>query len=284
MKDETKIHLVTIDPQVDFHPGGLLPIAGADKDAERLAKMVDHHGHKLEDWHITFDLHNQIDVGHRWMWRDKQGKMPKEGHDFTYMDIFTISSEEIKAKEWNPIYEPWDGYFYDYAKKLEEGNRYALTVWPDHCLTILPGCCIYPIIGKAMLDWEIKNNAIVDKVTKGQNWLTEHYSALKAEVPFIGRPDLKINGDPNTQMNSKFVNTCKEADWVLYSGQAGSHCLRFTFEDMLKEFGPDKAKNMAIATDLTSAVTGFETQMEEFFHEVEQKGVLITTSEKFWKI
>lgn len=94
----TKIDLVGIDDEVDFHPGGALPVPNSDKDAERKAKMVKNHGHKLNDWHLTFDLHNRIDVGHPLMWKDKKGKNPGP---FT-----VISSSEIKDGVWTPVWEP----------------------------------------------------------------------------------------------------------------------------------------------------------------------------------
>lgn len=272
----TKIDLVTIDPQKDFHPGGALPVTGADQDAERLAKMVKTHGHKLNDWHITLDMHNRIDVGHPLMWKDKKGQNPPP---FTM-----ISNVDLKAKTWQPVWEPWSGYFLDYTEKLEAKGRYSLMVWPEHCLIGHPGAALYPVILETMLFWEKENSAIADKVTKGQNPLTEHYSALVAEVPFTGNPALKIAGDPATQLNSKFVNTLKNADLVLFSGQALSHCVKYTFLDTLDAFGLDNAKKLVILEDCSSPVSGFETQAQEFLEDVRKKGVMVTNSEKFWRM
>lgn len=139
----TKIDLVTIDPQVDFHPGGALPVAGADKDADRLAKMVKAQGHKLNDWHITLDMHNRIDVGHPLMWKDKKGQNPPP---FTM-----ISNADLKNKTWLPVWEPWSGYFLDYTEKLEAKGRYSLMVWPEHCLIGHPGAALYPVILETIL-------------------------------------------------------------------------------------------------------------------------------------
>lgn len=272
----TKIDLITIDPQVDFHPGGALPVAGADKDAERLAKMVKAHGHKLNDWHITLDMHNRIDIGHPLMWKDRKGQHP---------DPFTvITSGDLKDGKWKPVFEPWPGYFLEYAQKLEVKGRYPMMVWPEHCLIGHPGSAIYPVILEAMLSWEKENNAIADKVSKGQNPLVENYSALGAEVPFTGNPTLKIAGDPATQLNSKFVNTLKIADILLYSGQAITHCVKFTYWDTFDNFGADAAKKLVILEDLSSPVAGFEVQGSEFLQEAIKKGALVTTSEKFWRM
>lgn len=276
----SNIHLVTIDPQIDFHPGGALPVEGADKDADRLARMIRDHGHKLTDWHITFDLHNRIDIGHPLMWVNSKGKHP---------DPFTqITASDLKDGVYRPVYEPWEGYFVDYTKKLEEKQRYPMMVWPEHCLIGHPGSTLYPPVLEAMLFWEESEKAIVDKVTKGLNPFTEHYSALKAEVPFTGRADKGINGDPATQVNMKFISALKEADVVLYSGQALSHCVRYTFEDTLAEFGIDNARKLYLLEDLSSCVISpvvdFVKLTDEFLQDALNKGANVTTSEKFWKM
>src|SRR5436190_557764 len=61
-----KIHLVVIDPQVDFcDPQGALYVQGAEHDTHRLADMVKRIAPKLDDIHVTLDSHRLIDVAHR---------------------------------------------------------------------------------------------------------------------------------------------------------------------------------------------------------------------------
>ncbi len=78
MAKALKVHLLVIDPQVDFmdSPGSSLPVTGANDDMKRLASLVTRVGHKFEDIHVTLDSHHTIDVGHPGMWRDRDGNLP----------------------------------------------------------------------------------------------------------------------------------------------------------------------------------------------------------------
>ena len=60
-----KIHMLLIDPQVDFcDPSGALYVTGADEDMKRLAKMLERIDGKLDDIHVTLDCHYFVDVAH----------------------------------------------------------------------------------------------------------------------------------------------------------------------------------------------------------------------------
>jgi nicotinamidase/pyrazinamidase len=69
-----------------------------------------------------------------------------------------------------------------------------------------------------------------DKVLKGQNPLTEQYSAFRAEVP---RAD-----DPRTQLNTPLLDAPGPATtcWLV-AGEALSHCVAASGQDMLAHWG-----------------------------------------------
>lgn len=277
----TKIHLVTIDPQHDFcDPSGALYVKGAEKDSERLKTMIEKHGSRLADWHTTADQHHLLDIAHPFAWIDKNGNHP---NPFTVIDV-----DAVKSKQWTLTTEPWNGYALEYVTKLKEQGRFSLMIWPPHCLILSPGAALHAPVLEARLSWEKSNRAFVDFVTKGQNVWTEHYSAIKAEVPFNGNPAHDIKGDPSTQTNVGFIKTLKTADIVLFSGQALSHCTRFTFDDVLTEFGIDNAKKLFILRDLCSCVVtpayDFTAETETWLADIEKKGVTITDSIKFWRM
>jgi nicotinamidase-related amidase len=71
----------------------------------------------------------------------------------------------------------------EYTKRLEEKGRFQLCIWPEHCLIGTPGHNVVKIVRDAIDEWSHKTGRSVEFVEKGQNLLTEMYSALCAEVP-----------------------------------------------------------------------------------------------------
>jgi nicotinamidase-related amidase len=87
---------------------------------------------------------------------------------------------------------------------------------------------------------------------KGGNPLTENYSVLRPEV--LSRFD----GAALAQRNTQFVQTLLAADAVVIAGQAASHCVKSTIDDLLGEIAaqdPKLAKKVFLLTDCMSAVT-----------------------------
>ncbi len=265
------INLVVIDPQNDFcDPNGSLFVPGADKDIERLAKMVDRIGDRI-DINVTLDQHHTMDVGNPIMWKDKNGKTP-------VVDIpagaypFAISHEDISTGVWSPYFDSWRQRFLDYTKALKQGGRYDLMVWPYHCLIGSWGANIVNVLQKALFDWEIKHHAMVNKVTKGSNMWTEHYSAVKADVadPL----------DKTTDLNKNFITLLQNSDMVIFSGEALSHCVKFTMLDVADTFGDENIKKIVFLEDASSPVFSFEQQAQEFVHSMVQRGMQVSTTDK----
>lgn len=162
----------------------------------------------------------------------------------------------------------------DYVDHLEKNARYPLCIWPPHCLIGSWGHNVQPELHKSLTEWEEKRFRTIDFVTKGSNPFTEHYSAVKADVP-----DPK---DPTTQINSRFIQVLMDADEVLVAGEAGSHCLANTVRDIAQEFGDDSyVQKLTVLEDATSPVPGFENLQEDFVNEMKSRGMKIATT-KTW--
>jgi nicotinamidase-related amidase len=87
---------------------------------------------------------------------------------------------------------------------------------------------------------------------KGGNPLTENYSVLRPEV--LSRFD----GSPLAQRNTQFLQTLLAADAVVIAGQAASHCVKSTIDDLLGEIATQDvslARKIYLMTDCMSAVT-----------------------------
>jgi nicotinamidase-related amidase len=262
-----KVHLVIVDPQNDFcDPGGSLYVKGADDDMARLAVMINRLQDKLEDIHVTLDCHHLVDVAHPIFWKDSTGKCP---------DPFTIiTAEEVEKGTWTPVLQGLFRRTLAYVKALEKSGRYPLCIWPPHCLIGTWGNNVFPPLEDALRNFEGSQIAMINYVTKGSNIYTEHYSAVKAEVP---DPQ-----DPGTQINTSLINTLEQADLIAVAGEAGSHCLANTVRDITNEFKDDSyVKKIVLLEDATSPVTGFEQFQVDFVKEMTARGMQLAKTTEF---
>jgi nicotinamidase-related amidase len=269
------LELVIIDPQNSFcHPTqGELFVPGADKDMERLAAFIGQWLLAIDDIHVTLDTHHELDIAHPLFWLNAQGEHPAP---FTM-----ISKQDVLDGVWTPFNPklpcPPYGTLLDraihYVTKLDENSRYQLTIWPPHCRIGTPGHNLAAPIEKALRNWELSRYAMVDYVTKGSNVFTEHYSGVQADVP---DPE-----DPSTHLNTRLIQTLENADRVVFSGEASSHCVANTIRDIAENFGEDTAHKCVLLEDAMSPVPGFEQFADDFFRDMRTKGMQITTTTQF---
>ena len=118
--------------------------------------------------------------------------------------------------------------------------------------------------------WEDAQLGIVNKVSKGSNPWTEHYSAVMAEVP-----DAE---DPDTQLNQGFIALLKQADRIFITGEAGSHCVKATTEHIADNFAKADLGKLVLLTDCMSPVTGFDAQYEGFVRDMMARGLQVAKS------
>jgi nicotinamidase/pyrazinamidase len=259
------LQFLIIDAQNDFvDPKGSLYVPGAEGDAERLVKLIDRLGSKISDIHATLDSHHYVDIAHPVFWKDSSGNHP---------DPFTIiTKDDVENGTWTTMHPGFAQRAKDYVTTLEQNGRYPLCIWPPHTLIGSWGYAVYPAIFEAFLRWE-KNFAMVDYVTKGSNFWTEHYSAVQADVP---DPQ-----DPGTMLNTQLIQILQDADLIVLSGQALSHCLANTVRDIADNFGEENIKKLVLLEDTTSSVPGFENLGTQFVGDLRARGMQVTTSDKF---
>ncbi|MCA9573154.1 MAG: hypothetical protein KC656_35205, partial [Myxococcales bacterium] len=261
-----KLHLVVIDPQKDFcSRHGALAVPGADADMDRLACLVRRLGDRLDDIHVTLDSHRRVDISHPLWFRDDRGHAPAP---FT-----AISAADVEAGRWVPTLPSTHARTLQYLRELERSGRYGHVVWPEHCLIGSEGHNVVEPLFDALQEWSSRF-ALVDFVTKGSNPWTEHFSALRAEVP--------DPADPGTQLNAGLLTTLEEADIVLLAGEASSHCLAHTVRDIAASFrDPAAVRKLVLLTDATSPVPGFEPLADAFLKDLVALGMKTSTTTDF---
>ncbi|HYE92153.1 MAG TPA: hypothetical protein VEA38_14085 [Terriglobales bacterium] len=257
-------HLLIVDPQNDFCDiaGATLPVKGADADMHRLAAFVRRCGDRLDAITVTLDSHSPVHVAHPSWWQDANGASPPA---FT-----AITAHDVENGRWRTRDPARQASSLAYVRDLERGGRYVLVIWPEHCLVGSWGHNIHGAL-KAELDaWSRKHLRPVDIVIKGLNPNTEHYSAVKAEVP--------DPADPDTGVNRRFVDSVAAADRLLVAGEALSHCVAATVRDLDEEV-PGLAKRTTLLTDASCPVGGFEQLGRDFVGALTAKGMSCATTE-----
>lgn len=264
-----KIHLLIIDPQNDFcHPDGSLYVTGSPDDLVNINNLLDYAKEEITDIHVSLDMHNIVDISHSCWFRDKNGDYPKP---FT-----KISREDLHNGKWVPISHI--NSTENYLERLEAFDREHI-IWPYHCLVGSWGSCVVSWLNNKLSKIEENRISNVNYYIKGLNPLTEHFSIFSAVAP--------LDNDPTTQLNWNLLNPLLEADMVLISGEASSHCVAESIRDLasVMNFKKDKSHSkIYILSDAMSPVKGFKHLETQMFDDMRAKGVCIVTVSDMIKI
>jgi nicotinamidase-related amidase len=264
-------HLLIIDPQNDFcdlppalcPPGEApaLPVAGAHADLQRLAAFIDAAASRLDAISVTLDSHQRLDIAHPGFWQTREGD--------PVAPFTPITAAQLRAGDFLPRNPAAGARAQAYVDDLEARGRYTLMVWPVHCEIGSWGHAVHAEVRVAYNRWELQRQRSVQRVLKGTNPWTEHYSAVLAEVPDAA--------DPGTGLNRELIAQLARAGLLMVAGEASSHCVRATVEDLVEHLGGDLSR-VVLLTDCMSPVGGFEAQAEAFLSAMRHRGLRVSTS------
>ena len=270
--------LLIIDPQNDFcdlpaswcpvdpvsgeRAAPALPVAGAHADMGRLAAFIRGAAAVLDEITVTLDSHNRLHIAHPTFWQTGEGG--------PVAPFTEITARQVRAGAFRPRDPSADERALAYLDALEARGRYTLMVWPVHCEIGTWGHGVHADVRTAYNAWEVDRLKVVRKVNKGSNLWTEHYSALQAEVPDAA--------DPHTRLNQALLAALDTADRLIIAGEAGSHCVKATTEDIADNLPGGRLQRLVLLTDCMSAVTGFAAQQDAFLRGMAERGARLTTS------
>ena len=263
-----KAILLVIDPQKDFcDPDGALYVNGAENDMSRLATMIKDNINMIDGINVTLDSHQLVHIAHPIWWINSKGEHPTP---FTL-----ISSDDVAKGTWRATNPAMQDHSEKYVKSLESNGRYVLCIWNPHCLIGSKGHNVQDDLYAALGEWEAKFRK-VNYVTKGSNYQTEHYSAVKADV--------EIPGDPSTMLNTPLINLLKSGHDILIAGEALDYCIANTIRDIANEFSDDEVKRFVLLTDATSGVNapGLEHLGQDFINEMTARGMRLSTTKEYF--
>ncbi len=282
------LHLLVVDAQKDFClPQGALYVAGrsgtgAVDDSRRIAEFIYRNLGLIKNITVTMDSHLAFQVFFPSFWVDPDGQPARP---YTAITADDVASGRFRP---NPHIASWlSGGDYewlsrqvlDYCRRLEETGKYTLYLWPPHCILGSEGHALVGLIQEARIFHAFARSAQSWTELKGSNPLTENYSILRPEV--LSRHD----GLPLAEKNTGLIRTLLAADAVAIVGQASSHCVKETIEDLLSEIAavdPALARKVYVLSDCMSPVVvpgaDFTPQAEEALRGFADRGVHVVKS------
>jgi nicotinamidase-related amidase len=287
-KAERKVELVLIDVQNTFCiPGFELFVAGpsgtgAVDDNRRLVSWIYRNLNQISGITITMDTHNPLQIFHPLFLVDPDGNHPDPGSLVSFDDIqqgvWSVNPAASDSLGYSP--EVLNRYLERYVRELEEMEKYQLTIWPYHAMLGGIGHAMVSGVEEAVFFHSIARNTAADILQKGSNPFTEAYSAIGPEV--LTGP----GGEQVGRKSTRLLEKLKEVDQMVITGQAKSHCVAFTVQDLLQQIqaeDPRLSEKVYLLEDCTSPVVipdvmDFTSLADRAFQDFQEAGMKIISS------
>lgn len=240
-QDKLKIAAFGIDVQIGFcTPGSSLFVPGAVEDTARAVEWIYRNVDQLTGLHFSMDTHRVFQIFHPAWWTDKDGHPPAPLTPITY--------DEVRRGDWIPIAHPRESL--EYTRQLEKSGKYVLTIWPFHTLLGGVSHALVPAVMEAAIFHAVARARQTHFETKGTHAMTENYSVMSPEVSELG-------GQTVGGFNAPFFKMLMEYDRIYVFGQAKSHCVLSTLNDLRDRIAatdPGLADKIWILEDAMSPV------------------------------
>jgi len=257
--DQTRSWLMLIDvqntfciPDFELYVGGRSG-HGAVEDNTRLCEFIHRNIGDITHITATMDTHSTMQVFHAVFFVDKDGN-----HPAPYTDIHATELKDgawtfnpALASEFGVAPEYGQQMMIHYAEELEKKGKYALTIWPYHAMLGGIGHALVSSVEEALFFHSIARNTQYEIEIKGDKPFTENYSVVGPEV--LTGP----MGETLGTHNQKFIEQLQGYDRLIIAGQAKSHCVSWTIQDLLNDINavdPELAKKVYLLEDCSSPV------------------------------
>jgi nicotinamidase-related amidase len=288
--DKKRICLLIIDaqntfciPEFELFVGGRSG-SGAVDDNLRLCEFIYRNLNAITTIAPTMDTHTAMQIFHPIFWINDAGENPIPAATL-------ITLEDVQQGIWkvNPAvadsiaggnYAALQKHCLHYVQKLSDNGKFPLTIWPYHSMLGGIGHALVSAVEEAIFFHSMARNSQALFEIKGGNPLTENYSVLQPEV--LDGPE----GNPIAHKNAQFIDKLLEFDAVIIAGQAKSHCVAWTIDDLLTEIvarDPKLARKVYLLEDCTSpvvvpGVVDFTQQADAAFLRFAQAGMNVVKS------
>ncbi|MNC06562.1 hypothetical protein D3C75_540770 [compost metagenome] len=213
----------------------------------RASKFILENLDKISELHFSLDTHYAFQIFHPTFWIDSQGNHPAP--------YTMITTEDLRKGVWSPVVRA--KLQEDYVEQLEKQGKYTLCIWPFHTMLGSLDHSLVPLLFETALFHAIARKSSTKFETKGQNPFTENYSVMAPEVKTLlaGTKDEVTVG----QFNTRFFKTLMDNDQVIIWGEASSHCVKATIEDLITQI-------QTVDSSLINKIVIFEDCMSPVIH------------------
>jgi|APSaa5957512622_1039677.scaffolds.fasta_scaffold00102_57 nicotinamidase/pyrazinamidase len=293
MSSNETFDLFLIDASVDFsHPDGSLYVPGAYDDAIRTAHLIANLGIAkkqhccIERIFFAMDAHHPMDITHPiWWFQSGSKKFPPLFTTMVFSDgeVVGVDLEGAHRFYTAAIPElmraggPHRGGTVGVMSALQTLGT-GITIWPEHNIIGTPGQAVVQPIRTTIRNWEMVTGRHVRWKFKGQSPWTEHHGAFAAQIHLEDDPSTHYDTDLYDEM--AFGGRRK-----LVAGQASTHCVIQTMDQMLDHPDPDPRnpsitpEMIVMLTDTMSPVPGHEERWTAFRDTWEPRGMTFCTTE-----
>lgn len=260
--DPVKVALLLVDMQVDFcHRVGTLHTPGALADIRRTIEFMFRNADRISQVIASLDTHLPHQIFHPSWWVDADGGHPAP--------MTVITRDDAVAGRWRPLYrQDWS---LQYLRALESKARKQLMIWPYHVLQGGPGHMLDAELWSAVFWHSLARAASPIWWSKGSVPETEHYSVVG--------PEVDAPGQPAREQRNALLDVLSQYDCVIIAGEAASHCVLSTLEDLHEAFRdqPATLRKFVVLRDCTSPVRhpeiDFAAVAEEGFARLADAGI-----------
>ncbi len=189
-EDSFRLCLLAVDVQNTFCiPGFELFVAGrsgtgAVEDNRRLCEFVYRNLGAITRIFPSLDTHRTMQIFHAAWLVDEQGNHPEPHTSIRYEEVeagrWRVDPAVVESLGIDPEYA--ERHLTHYTRRLEEGGKYDLTIWPYHAMLGGIGHALVASVEEAVFFHGVARQSQPAFQVKGENPLTEHYSMLGPEV------------------------------------------------------------------------------------------------------
>lgn len=259
--DTKRVLLLAIDIQNDFMEGiGSLPVVGSKQDVANLTQWMFTNMASLTHVMCSLDCHSIMQIFHANWWISPANTHPQPFTIITYQDVV--------AGTWLPVNGQL-ALVLEYLQNLESNGQKQLCIWPYHCLEGTAGAKLESQFTKMLYYHAAARQTVPELIYKGQNPYTEMYGIIKAEY------------DKSAYINQQVLDTIASYDHIYIAGQASSHCVLASTQQIVAHFGTQSDVNsrITILEDCMSPIDGFQAQTTAAFNQLKvQYGIHIKKS------